>query len=656
MSSLFGLNKPNTNLRKNVFDLSEKTLFSLSAGMLVPCLTREVNPGEKIQLHVSALTRTQPLNTAAFVRCRQYYHWFFVPMKQLWTYWDNFINGVDFRTSTLMKSSAKKSLVVPSIGLWRAFGICAGSGTWKNYKYDSVTSDDVKAKSKDELGYPLYYGSSRLLDMLGYGFSIKHDKSQDSDLSDRKPWVRKIFPGFVDISEEKYNKDLVPDIRLVDPTAAKPIRDGRVRMTESDFNRYKVAYDSVYIKHFNTLSEFVDSFSNSDDFYNLLKPFHKTGQYENQDRNVNLFRFLAYQKIYQDFYRREDYEASAPEFFNIDDFKDAEAMSAGLDANRLSGIFKLQYRSLPKDYFTGVVPSELFGSDNIFTKTGFESLGDLSIALDGQNYPEAVKLGSANVTTKSIRAAFAIEKMMRLGRRAGGFDYISQTLAHYGFEPPKGRGDKVDFLGGTSMSINISEVVTTADSGEAVPGQVFGKGLGTLGEKDGWIDFTAREHGIVMCITSVVPETEYSSEGLNVFNTKLKRGDYFHPELQDLGLQPVFGFEYKNKGSFNAGGYVDDSRSGILGFVPRYGEYKTAFDTLHGEFRNGRTLSNWASRSTLAIDDTGVMINTLKIDPKCLDSIFAVNFDGREKNDQFMVSAQFLCKIVRPMSVTGQNL
>lgn len=648
MSSLFGLNKPNTNLRKNVFDLSEKSLFSLSAGMLVPCCTREVNPGEKVQLHVSALTRTQPLNTAAFVRCRQYYHWFFVPMKQLWTYWDNFINGVDYRPSALMKSSAKKTLVVPSVGMLKSFGILAGAGIWKKYDdSDTSVSADVKAKAKDELGYNRYYGSSRLFDMLGYGFSFKHDKNKNTG-----PMSRRRLAGHTDISKA-YWKDSIATIAKM-PT---PVEEGQgyYRFKDADAKRYFDALYSSQVFNFNTLSEWIDSFENKDDFYNLLKPFH-TGQNSNQDRNINLFRLLAYQKIYHDFYRREDYEASDPSVFNIDDFKDLEEMTRGLTSDRYAGMTQLRYRWLPKDYFTGVVPSELFGSDNIFSSTGFETLGDLSIALDSQNNPEGVKLSSSIVTTKSIRAAFAIEKMMRLTRRAGGYDYISQTLAHFGFEPPKGRGDKVDFIGGTSLNINISEVVTTADSGEAVPGQIFGNGRGTIGEKDGWIDFTAREHGIVMCITSIVPDTEYSSEGLNIFNTKLKRGDYFQPELQDLGLQPVFGFEYKNKGEFKNGNFTDSSRSGILGFAPRYAEYKTAYDSLHGEFRNGRSLSAWASRSTLYVDDTGVNVNTLKIDPKCLDSIFASAFNGSEKTDQFMVSAQFLCKIIRPMSVTGQNL
>lgn len=655
MSSLFGLNKPNTNLRKNVFDLSEKTLFSLSAGMLLPCFVRELNPGEKVQLHVSALTRTQPLNTAAFVRTRQYYHWFFVPFKQLWTYWDNFYNGVDYRQSALMRSSGKKSLVVPSVGMFHSFGALAGAGIWKKYAdSDTTVSDAVKAKTKDEFGYPLYRGASRLFDMLGYGMRITHDRVDDTVFT----------PGALRPNVES---ELRPNYshggRSAGSRSSAGSSSSGAQVPPPDPHLSGSDYSSVHqkrvdvLKNFNSISEFFDSFGDKkpDEAYNnILKLIHN-GSYRNTDVSINLFRLLAYQKIYHDFYRREDYESSDPSVFNLDDFA-GDLDTVTLTPDRLNGITRLRYRWKPKDLFTGVVPSELFGSDNIFTKTGFESLGELSVSNASGINPDSIKIGSANVTTRTVRAAFAIEKMMRLTRRAGGYDYISQTLAHFGFEVPKGRGDKVDFLGGTTSTINISEVITSADSSTSVVGQTFGKGVGTVGDGDGWIDFTAREHGLVMCITSVVPEEEYSAEGLNAFNVKLKRGDYFHPELQDLGLQPLHAYEFQNKMNFLSGKVGSVNRSTVLGFVPRYAEYKTAFDTLHGEFRSGRSMSAWASRSTLAVVDSGVAINTLKIDPKCLDSVFAVNYDGKEKNDQFMVSAQFLCKIIRPMSVTGQNL
>lgn len=44
------------------------------------------------------------------------------------------------------------------------------------------------------------------------------------------------------------------------------------------------------------------------------------------------------------------------------------------------------------------------------------------------------------------------------------------------------------------------------------------------------------------------------------------------------------------------------------------------------------------------------------IDPKVLDSVFSVAYDGHPKFDQFLVNSFFNIKAVRPMSVTGLSL
>lgn len=617
MSSLFGLNKPNTDLRKNVFDLSEKALFSFSAGQLIPCMVKETNPGEKFQMSVASLVRTQPLNTAGFVRCRQYYHFFFVPYRQLWNGWDNFIYGVNYRTSSLQK---QPSTTIPAIDLFPLLkrlyddgALTPLTGTGINY-----------TKALDEMGIPYYLGMSRLLDLLGYGL---HGSTGT------------FVGGYSSLSE------------LVEKLLWTANAQGTA------YTKAGAGVNSLFTEN------------------RLL---------------VNPFRLLAYQKIYSDFYKRDDYEGTRPEDFNIDDFVGGENINGTLRVagdeglKRLIGMLRLRYRWQPKDYFTGVVPSELFNVGSLSSlMTGLGRSMNSSVVSSLQHYEreDDIQLPAdvdGGISTKTIRAAFAIEKQLRLTRRAGGHDYISQTAAHFGFDVPRGRGDKVEFLGGFTNNVEINEVTATAGTEQAVVGQTFGKGIGAInGGKD--IEFTAKEHGIIMCITSIVPEVDYSAEGLNKFNAKFDRGDYYHPEFQDLGLQPVFGYELKNHWiskvpSLVYSNYADvqnkrqgnyilmentevvHRRNSVLGFVPRYSEYKVSFDRLHGEFRNGRSLSAWSGSNMLDYDRSGVLINTLKIDARCLNRIFSVQYDGRESNDQFMCAAQFVTKAIRPMSITGQSI
>lgn len=667
---LFGLNKPDTRLRKNVFDLSASNTYSISAGMLVPTLIRELNPGEKVELSVASMIRTQPLNTAAFVRSTQYYHAFFVPFKQLWSPWDNFINGVDYRQSTLQKKAGDS---IPGFKfaklILRLFQAGLLAGVHADKDGTNVISIGDPSKSRDQLGYSYVYGISRLLDMLGYGFEI--------GIRPKKYLKEFVWVDDVDIRYDYGNIVGGPDVEAL---ANKP-RDGHYQsyatnppgadalLRISSFAdlcnlvfRYPKEFLSVPTG--STANKKVDRYSVTKNLEDLI--YDCFGGYM-----FNPFRLLAYQKIYADFYRRQDYEASRPDFYNIDDQIGKELDIT--DDARLLGIFSLRYRWLAKDYFTGVVPSELFGLGNMSSKlTGLlgkdETInsgagdGSGSYGISSRINDVTYHNGDGLISTRSVRAMFAIEKLLRLTRRAGDYDYISQTAAHYGVDVPRGRGDEVSFLGGWSSEIDISEVVTTAENKEGVAGNIYGRGVGVVKGKE--INYEAKEHGLLMVITSVVPDSDYSAVGMNNFNMKLYRGDYFHPEFQDLGLQPVFSDElafcpYK-EARVQGKDYDRNRNSVVLGFSPRYSEYKTAVDELHGEFRAGKEFSPWVS-SIKVFDgsffgESGIKPSALFISPAQLDSIFARRFDGSESSDQFICVCQSVCKIIRPMSITGQTL
>lgn len=654
---LFGLNKPNTNLKKNVFDLSATNKFTLSAGMLVPCLVRELNPGEKVELSLASITRAQPLNTAAFVRMNQYYHAFFVPYKQLWSPWDNFINGVDYRQSTrALKAGASVPAFTFKMLLEQLFraGMLAGK--------DAVDGSFSKEKALDALGYSYVYGISRLLDMLGYGFEITIDPKSyvstwtKSDEDDGDVYAEGVRDRFKHVG-------IVPKRPNGKPVSAPPIQKLRIA-SFADFCKFVFNNSKVFLGADTTA--YTSAPAVQPKLTQLI--YDCFGEYR-----FNPFRLLAYQKIYYDFYRRQDYEGSKPEHYNIDDFN-TDLMNLS-DNERLLGIFQLRYRWLAKDYFTGVVPSELFGTENLSVGNNVKSLlpefrdamsniisvdsgtGSTShFTSDGRS----VKGNNINdLSTRSIRAMFAIEKLLKLTRRAGDYDYISQTAAHYGVDVPRGRGEEVSFLGGWSSQIDISEVITTALTEKGDPAQIYGRGVGTQQGKD--INYEAKEHGLLMVITSIVPDSDYSAVGMNNFNAKLYRGDYFHPEFQDLGLQPVMSHELAfQPHKLNRSATDKFGRSVMLGYAPRYAEYKTACDELHGEFRTGKEFSPWVS-SIKVLDNaffnaSGIKPSALLVSPSQLDSIFSVRFDGTESTDQFMCVCNNICKIIRPMTITGQNL
>lgn len=87
MDSVRLKNKPS----RNGFDLSFKNNFTSKAGELLPIMCKPVIPGDSFKINLKSFTRLQPVNTAAYVRMREYYDFYFVPMENLWNRWDSVI-------------------------------------------------------------------------------------------------------------------------------------------------------------------------------------------------------------------------------------------------------------------------------------------------------------------------------------------------------------------------------------------------------------------------------------------------------------------------------------------------------------------------------------------------------------------------------------
>ena len=82
--SLFSLKDIRNHPRRSAFDLSSKVAFSAKSGELLPIKWYFTMPGDKFTLKRQHFTSTQPVNTSAYTRIREYYDWFWVPLHLLW--------------------------------------------------------------------------------------------------------------------------------------------------------------------------------------------------------------------------------------------------------------------------------------------------------------------------------------------------------------------------------------------------------------------------------------------------------------------------------------------------------------------------------------------------------------------------------------------
>lgn len=609
---LFKLPSPHPNLSRNGYDLSSRKVFSAPAGALLPIGVWECNPTEKFSFKVDDFVRTQPLNTAAFARCKEYYHFFFVPYRSLWNHSDKFFTGVTNgdrmyeRPSFVDKLTANEGNFVPtsmpSFYLDELHRLLISQNKDLSSKLSAYSKDAKKVykagganfvellektkldlsnltlSSYDALGYEYAYGAFRLLHMLGYGID---DKGQ-------------VFHPYRQV-----------------PGKEPGDRSGLFDMENLD----------------EVLSYFIP--------HNLANPF----------------RLLGYQRIYNDFYRNQLWEKPVPYTFNVDWCNSSTKLQ--LKNTEVYQMCQLRYRHWTKDFYTGVYPTASY-NEGIFNLPNYTN----SKAEINKNN-EGVSASAGAISTSDIRAMFALEKMLERTRAANGLDYSNQIAAHYGFKVPESRRDVVQFIGGVDNTIVINEVMSTANSSidgtsktGSVVGQVFGKGIGTM--SSGRIDFEAKEHGMIFCIYSISPQVDYDARQFDPFNRKFKREDYFQPEFENLGYQPLIQSDVCFGGT-----PLDGMKYGntILGYTPRFSEYKTSRDMLYNQFMTGGSLNAWTTpRNNYTNTKARLSVPDLLIDPNVLYPIFGLKYNGKSDTDQFLINSYFDVKAVRPMAVNNQSL
>ena len=158
MANLFKSLKPQATPSKNGFDLSQKHVFSSKAGQLIPCLSVETVPGDKFEIDMSAFMRTSAMNSAAFLRGKFHYDFFFVPYTQLWHNFNLFITERNDKHSTRQQDFNYCPVVDLATVLSLAWS-CSNASLNDPYHlyYFDVHYMDVGPNIV------------RLLDMLGYG-------------------------------------------------------------------------------------------------------------------------------------------------------------------------------------------------------------------------------------------------------------------------------------------------------------------------------------------------------------------------------------------------------------------------------------------------------------------------------------------------------
>lgn len=393
---------------------------------------------------------------------------------------------------------------------------------------------------------------------------------------------------------------------------------------------------------------------------------------------INIWRIAAYQKACNDYCRNSYYTPSDASLFNVDSWLGAvPSVRTGLAFEMLAHIWYGMYK---KDMFTGLMTSPQFGAVSAVSMSDIQIVNVQNSLDSSRNAAGAIvnsqsqgaALRSQGVTSSvndtkwnisnafdvyALRKAEAMQKWKEDRLRAGNKNRnISETI--YGTTSRYLANKYSDYVGSFDANMSIDEVVNMSAQGSAELGEVAGKGIGTAGGK---ISYKTSEFGVLLCLYSIQPSAEYDAVGLDKNNTLMEPFDYFEPHFENLGFDGVYQYQLNNLPA-----YERSALAKTLGYAPRFLNYKTAIDKVHGEFMSiGHGVSSedsgeFVSWTTPRVDIEASQLTPSSVNeaffyvnPSVLNPIFAQDADSSQSTDQFLVNCNFAIRSVRNMSVLG---
>lgn len=634
MAHFTGLKELQNRPHKSGHDISAKNCFTAKVGELLPVWTDFAIPNCTYKFNLEYFTRTRPVQTSAYTRIREYFDFFAVPCNLIWKSFDSAVIQMGEKAPLQSKNlltnlTVKGDLPYCSLtDLHSSLKFAAGDPT--------QLGDDVSVVS----GYGNIFGYNRgdvnhkLLTMLDYGNIVKSDAA----------WIG------------------------------------------TGTNRW-----------WNMQSALSDS-SNYSQKYNV-------------NLAVELMTLASYQKIYQDFFRWSQWENADPTSYNFDWFQGSGNLfgSTGLSSSipadndywKRDNLFSLRYCNWNKDKFMGILPNSQFG-DLAAVDLGTASISGSKVpvgAYDGINdsgnfhqfktasqssnpptgspsstsilprHPDPVAVrASANLwailgdspdlnlkfSILALRQAEALQKWKEITQSVDT-NYRDQIKAHFGVNVPQSESHMAKYIGGIARNLDISEVINQQLSSENDQAYIYGKGVGS---GQGSMTFnTGSGYYILMCIYHAVPLLDYAISGPDGQRLVTSVEDLPIPEFDNIGMESVPAVELMNSALYSNVNSADK----ILGYNPRYYNWKTKIDRVHGAFTT--TLRDWVA----PIDDSflyslfggnlstyqGVTWPFFKVNPNTLDDIFAVKVDSTWETDQLLVNCNVGCYVTRPLSADG---
>ena len=234
--------------------------------------------------------------------------------------------------------------------------------------------------------------------------------------------------------------------------------------------------------------------------------------------------------------------------------------------------------------FTNITGTALVGGRS-FASTATGGIGESGDVVSPSNtvYPNNLYADLSEATAATInqlRQAFAIQRLYERDAR-GGTRYTELIQAHFGVTSPDARLQRVEYLGGGSVPLNVNPIAQTSSTDTESP-QGNLAAMGTVGMSKVGFTKSFTEHTLLMGMVMVRADLNYQ-QGLNRMFSRSTKFDFYWPALSHIGEQSVL-----NKEIYAQGTSADDD---VFGYQERWAEYRYKPSLVTGPMRSNATLS-----------------------------------------------------------------
>lgn len=643
MKSLPIAEKPSAHYPRHNHDFSARRVYTSKAGMIKPVKPIDTIPNEHIEINVSDFLQSMPLATAAFLRGRREFSFYYVPITQLWANFGQYMAQRKDRYSSALKDSKYE----PRISLRCLFVWCLNAMFYdlsmkvnKAYNSGNVLLGNLEITAGDTSRRPILSNVFNPITKVG-GTKL----STTLDVPTSSYFAANVFM--------KFENDVATSYQ---PTVGEFVLDrfGMPRwsnmLRKLDLLRY-----GNYINYFSNAYDLMVAFSDGDesitqdDVDNAFKDLIHQIDIIPDDYFVEPYRLLAYNKCYYTFFRNSYYELD----YYVGDYNVDHLQCNSLETSILTAsMFSVQFLDMyqhqwKKDLFTSLMPDTQFGAvsslemtDNVLLSNLFsgvqtnavksngapmmftqavsssDAIIDAESQVLGGNYIKplgtsqqdlkywnglAVDTSMLNDQTNPDGLDLSVSFDVLALRRAQAIQGYRQTLLRcgnktkdimvglYGVEPVWENDHDPAFIDAFGYDFMVDRVVSQAltnDSLETTDGKLgdLGGYIAKLGSSQHTIKYTTRgDFGIIMPLCYEIFESEYNSYNIDPNLLPLTPEEHGIPDFMNLGFVPVT----RRILSLIDNRVYDDNNQvlnydSVLGYSTPYYEKKVDIDVCHG--------------------------------------------------------------------------